>query len=345
MSAVQALHWTGASLVLLDQRRLPLDECYVECRDAKAVENAIRQMIVRGAPAIGIAAAYAVVLSALSHGLNMAAVRLDICNLLSARPTAVNLAWAIKELMHILDSSPIDAHLSSRLLVRAKEMHEADLNGNYRMAELGAAILEQEPVRPFSVLTHCNAGSLATTGYGTALGVIRSAWKKGWINHVHADETRPWLQGSRLTAWELQRDGIAVTLNADVSAAWLLSKGGVRWVIVGADRISSNGDVANKIGTYGLSILARHHQVKFMVVAPTSTIDMSIDSGRDIEVEHRDGNEVCELSGVRLAPIDVEAVNPVFDVTPAELVDVLVTERGAVHNPTKEKINLLMSGQ
>lgn len=341
-NGVQALRWVGHALILLDQRLLPQQERYLECQDAAAVADAIRQMVVRGAPAIGIAAAYAVVLSARQHGANLAALRFDMQSLQAARPTAVNLGWAVEQMARVVEGYANDAELPSRLLARAIELHDADLHANYRMAELGAAILAREPVRPFSVLTHCNAGSLATTGHGTALGVIRTAWQQGVISHVHADETRPWLQGSRLTAWELQRDGIPVTLNADVSAAWLLAQGKVRWIIVGADRITANGDVANKIGTYGLAILARHHRVKLMVVAPTSTVDMSLNSGRQIEIEHRPGHEVCELAGQRMAPFGVPALNPVFDVTPANLVDVIVTEKGVVHAPTRAKMWELM---
>lgn len=343
MSEVQALRWSGDALVLLDQRLLPHREHYLQCHDARAVADAIRQMVVRGAPAIGIAAAYAVVLSARQHGSNLIAIRQDMSYLHAARPTAVNLSWAIEQMASELARVDCHADLPSQLLTRAMVLHESDLQANFRMAELGAAILSHEPIRPFSVLTHCNAGSLATTGHGTALGVIRTAWQRGLIGCVHADETRPWLQGARLTAWELQREGIPVMLNSDVSAAWLMAQGSIRWVIVGADRIAANGDVANKIGTYGLAILARHHRIKFMVVAPTSTIDMATASGRQIEIEHRPGHEVCEFSGQSTAPIGVPAINPVFDVTPADLVDVIVTEKGVVHAPNVGKLIALMA--
>lgn len=344
IGSVLALRWSGDSLILLDQRALPLRESYIECLSLGAVIDAIKQMVVRGAPAIGIAAAYASVLSAKTHQGNMTAILQDLDRLQDARPTAVNLRWAVAQMRALVQSLGACSRLESSLLQRALELHEADLRDNHRMAELGAEVLAREPLRPFSVLTHCNTGSLATTGHGTALGVIRTAWQQGWIKHVHADETRPWLQGSRLTAWELARDGIPVSLNADASAAWLLSQGAIRWIIVGADRITAAGDVANKIGTYGLAILARHHRVKFMVVAPTSTVDMSIKSGRSIEIEQRPGAEVCELAGRRMAPPGMRAVNPVFDVTPAFLIDVIVTEKGVVTQPNERKMRALMQG-
>ena len=222
-------------------------------------------------------------------------------------------------------------------------IHEEDLSSNETMAQLGAEVLAREAIRPFPVLTHCNTGSLATGGWGTALGVIRQGAEQGIISMVYADETRPWLQGARLTAWELMQDGVPVTLNADSAAAWLMQNKGVRWVIVGADRITENGDVANKIGTYGLAIMARYHGCRFMVVAPSSTVDMQCASGRDIEIEMRAAKEVCELAGRRVAPENCAAVNPVFDVTPASLVDVIVTEKGVISQPTKTKMRALFN--
>ncbi len=342
MSRVKALEWVGDALRLLDQRVLPLQERYLECRTVDEVIHAIRAMVVRGAPAIGIAAAYGAVLSEMQHGPNPEAILQDLDRLAAARPTAVNLAWALALMRReVLKRSAND--LPVVLLTAAQGIHREDLEGNYEMARLGAEVLATSTVRPFAVLTHCNTGSLATSGHGTALGVIRSAWQQGLISQVHADETRPWLQGSRLTAWELRQDGIPVSLNADAAAGWLMAQGKVKWVIVGADRITSNGDVANKIGTYGLAVLARHHKVKFMVVAPSSTIDLRTPSGSQIEIEHRNGSELTKVMGQLIAPENVGTCNPVFDVTPAALVDVLVTEKGVVWAPDARGISALMA--
>jgi methylthioribose-1-phosphate isomerase len=227
-----------------------------------------------------------------------------------------------------------------RLLEEARAIHTEDRAANRAMGELGAALIHG----PTNVVTHCNAGALATGGYGTALGVIRSAFSAGRIGRVYADETRPWMQGSRLTAWELGRSGIPVTVQTDGAAASLMAAGGIGWVIVGSDRIAANGDVANKIGTYGLAVLARHHGVRFMVAAPTSTIDMRAVSGAEVPIEERAAEEVLACGGKRICPDGVDARNPVFDITPAELVDVIVTERGVVEAPTTEKIGTLMGG-
>ncbi len=227
-----------------------------------------------------------------------------------------------------------------RCLAEARAIHEEDIQANRRMGELGAALLTDLA----GVLTHCNTGSLATGGYGTALGVIRSGWANGKIRAVYADETRPWMQGARLTAWELVHDDIPVTLLADSAAAQLMRAGRVQWVIVGSDRIAANGDVANKIGTYSLAVNARHHGVRFMVVAPTTTVDMQIANGADIPIENRDPAEVLALGGQRIAAAGAEAWNPAFDVTPAELIDVIVTERGVVERPNAAKMAALMSG-
>jgi methylthioribose-1-phosphate isomerase len=344
MAQVSALAWTGQSLRLLDQRVLPLQERYLECVDADDVAQAIRAMVVRGAPAIGIAAAYGAVLSARLHGADTAAIQGDLDTLQAARPTAVNLMWAVARMRRlVLAEAP--KQLASCLLAEAQTMHRSDYDDNLVMARFGADVLATTSVRPFSVLTHCNAGSLATAGHGTALGVIRTAWQRGLIAHVHVDETRPWLQGSRLTAWELMQEDIPVSLNADSAAAWLLARGEIRWVIVGADRITACGDVANKIGTYGLAILARYHRVRVMVVAPTSTVDLHTKSGQDIEIEHRSSDELGLVSGQRIAPVGVAAENPVFDVTPARLIDVLVTEKGVLWQPDAAGMQRLMSVQ
>lgn len=338
-----AVVWHSGRLYLADQRLLPERAEFIVSDDATAVADAIRTMAVRGAPAIGIAAAYGVVLAArdayAAAGPGWkAALGPGLQHLLAARPTAVNLAWAVRRMERLVgcldDGEPVPP-----LLAEAKAIHAEDRAANHRMGDLGATLIKG----PTDVITHCNAGAIATGGYGTALGVIRSAHAAGRVRMVYADETRPWLQGARLTAWELMEDGIPVTLQAEGAAASLLATGSVGWVIVGADRIAANGDVANKIGTYGLAILARYHGVKVMVVAPTSTIDLSIPSGSAIPIEERDPDELLFCRGGRLAPQGCAARNPVFDVTPAALVDAIVTEQGLVLGPTAERISALMA--
>ena len=338
---VRAMVWRQDHLVLLDQRRLPQEEIYLEARTAADVAAAIRDMVVRGAPAIGVTAAYGVVL-AVAESVAAApadwrpAVAEKLEKLARARPTAVNLRWAVDRLRGVLErcqGDPIAA-----VLAEAQAIHAEDIAANRRMGELGAALIGQQE----AVLTHCNTGSLATGGFGTALGGIRSAWAGGRLRQVYAPETRPWLQGSRLTAWELQQDGIPVTLIADSAAAHLMRAGRIGWVIVGADRIAASGDVANKIGTYSHAVAARHHGLGFMVVAPTSTIDPATATGADITIEEREGSELLAVAGRPVAPPGSAAYNPVFDVTPAELVDVLVTEKGVIRHPDEAKIARLL---
>ena len=341
---IRAVIWKDDCLHLLDQRVLPAREEYIEYKTATVVADAIRAMVVRGAPAIGITAAYGVVLAARAAYIQSpqdwrARIETDLERLAQSRPTAVNLFWALarmRALFNGISGDPVPV-----LLKAAHSILEEDIAANRRMGELGAALLTDTQ----GVLTHCNTGSLATGGYGTALGVIRSAWADGRIQSVFADETRPWLQGARLTAWELVRDAIPVTLLADGAAAHLMKQGKVQWVIVGSDRIAANGDVANKIGTYSAAVNARHHGVRFMVVAPTSTIDMQIKSGADIPIEARDPAEVLALAGQPVAAPGASAWNPAFDVTPAELVDAIVTERGVVERPTAAKMAALMAGR
>ena len=335
---IRAIRWQDDALVLLDQRLLParIDCLYLQTVDE--VVRAIADMVVRGAPAIGIAAAYGVVLAVRAHYRRQperwqTGIREDLARLAAARPTAVNLVWALRRMERII--AGLQGDPEERLLAEARAIHEEDIAANHRMGELGAALLRESPG---AVLTHCNTGSLATGGYGTALGVIRSGFTAGLIDKVYAGETRPWLQGARLTAWELVQDGIPVTLLADSAASHLLRQGEVRWVIVGADRIAANGDVANKIGTYNLAVSARHHGVRFMVVAPTSTIDMSLTGGRAIPIEQRGPEELLTLSGRPIAAPGADAWNPVFDITPAELIDALVTERGVVLQPDVVKM-------
>lgn len=339
--SIRAVEWTDAGLRLLDQRLLPLSHEHVLLEDAAAVADAIRDMVVRGAPAIGVTAAYGVVLAARERyarapGSWQRDIEQDLQMLAAARPTAVNLFWALDRMRGRV--AGVEGDPVAVLLAEARKIHEEDVAANRRMGELGAACIAERGI----VITHCNTGSLATGGYGTALGVIRSAYGAGKVEHVYADETRPWLQGARLTAWELVQDNIPVTLIADGAAAHLMKQGGVRWVIVGSDRIAANGDVANKIGTYSLAVAARYHGVKVMVVAPTSTVDMKIKSGAEIHIENRSPDEVLSLAGRRVAAPGAQAWNPSFDVTPAELVDVIVTERGVVHAPDAAKIAAMM---
>lgn len=339
----EAIVWEDDRLLLLDQRILPTQECYLPLCDAGETADAIRDMVVRGAPAIGITAAYAVVLSAREHYRQSPAnwrepVAADMKRLAAARPTAVNLFWALDRMRAVLENLD-DDDPSVKLLAEAKQIHAADVQANRTMGDLGAELIGG----PTNVITHCNAGALATGGHGTALGVIRSAFAQGKISRVYADETRPWLQGARLTAWELQHDAIPVSLMVEGAAAARMARGDIGWVIVGSDRIAANGDVANKVGTYGLAVLARQHGVRFMVAAPTSTVDMQVATGAQIPIEERDSAEVLKCGGHQVGAMGVDAWNPVFDVTPANLVDAIVTEKGVVLNPTTERMAEMMA--
>ena len=339
---IRPIVWEGDHLELLDQRILPARYEYLTLTDSAAVADAIRDMVVRGAPAIGITAAFGVVLAARHRYAEnpdswKETIREDLDYLAASRPTAVNLFWALDRMGKRIDE--LDGDPVASLEVEAIAILEEDIAANRRMGDLGAELMTGSN----GILTHCNAGALATGGYGTALGVIRSAFRDGKVERVYADETRPWLQGARLTAWEMVQEQIPVSLLADVAAAHLMRQGKVQWVVVGSDRIAANGDVANKIGTYQVAIAARHHGVKFMVAAPTSTIDMNVASGADIPIESRAQEEVLGVFGQRYAAEGAEAWNPVFDVTPAELVDAIVTEKGVVLNPTTEKIAAMMN--
>lgn len=329
---VRPIRWTGEALELLDQRRLPFEVAYLHCATHDEVAEAIANLTVRGAPAIGIAAAWGAVLAGRTVEAADGREALDrlqpaFARLNAARPTAVNLAWALARMRRALMDA--GAHWRDAMVREAEAISSEDLAANRRMGSLGAALIQ-----PGSrVLTHCNTGSLATAGFGTALGVIRAGVAQGRIEKVYAGETRPWLQGARLTVWELQQDGITPTLIADAAAAHLMRTGAVQWVIVGADRICANGDTANKIGTYQLAIAARHHGVKFMVAAPSSTVDLETPDGEAIHIEEREPTELFSLGGVRTAAEQVEAWNPVFDVTPHALIDVIVTEKGVIERP------------
>lgn len=340
---IRPIRWTGEALELLDQRKLPFVVEYRSCASSDEVAAAIHDLTVRGAPAIGIAAAWGVVLAShaieapdgaeAAHKLAPAMERLN-----AARPTAVNLAWALARMRRTLgEAGPDWRDVVER---EARAIETEDLAANRAMGSLGATLMDLGS----GVLTHCNTGSLATAGFGTALGVIRAGVAEGRIKRVFAGETRPWLQGARLTVWELQQDGIDATLIADSAAAHLMKTGQVQWVVVGADRICANGDAANKIGTYQLAIAARHHGVKFMVVAPSSTVDMGTPSGDMIEIEERDPAELFGIAGSRTVADGITGWNPVFDVTPHTLIDAIVTERGVVEQPDTAQMRAMFGG-
>jgi methylthioribose-1-phosphate isomerase len=345
VSSFETLRWRNDALELLDQRVLPERQLYLRFDSAEAVAAAIRDMVVRGAPAIGCAAAYGVAVEArrlarASVGELAKPLARAFAVLAASRPTAVNLAWALERMKKKLDGfRSDDPHACAAMLLdEAHGITREDVDLNLAMGRYGSALL-QDGAR---ILTHCNAGALATAGHGTALGVIRSAVHAGKHVQVFADETRPFLQGARLTAWELQQDGIPVTLIADNAAGFLMSRGKIDAAIVGADRVAANGDVANKIGTYQVAVLARRHGLPFYVACPRSTIDIATASGGDIPIEERSAEEVKGYREMRWAPADVNVANPVFDVTPAELVTALITEKGIVTAPNKEKLAALM---
>jgi methylthioribose-1-phosphate isomerase len=335
----EAVRYEDGALLLLDQRRLPAEETYVRCVDAAAVAQAIRDMVVRGAPAIGVAAAFGIALGMRAGGGERAErqARLERLGreLAATRPTAVNLFWAI-ERMRARGATALaaGADVATALLDEARHIRDEDVAACRRMGELGAELLPQQA----RVLTHCNAGALATAGYGTALGVVRSAAAQGKLAAVFADETRPFLQGARLTAWELQKDGIATTLIADSAAGHLMARGEVNAVVVGADRIARNGDVANKIGTYSVAVLAKENGIPFYVVAPVSTIDLQTSSGAEIPIEERAAEEVTHHAGRRVAPEGIRVRNPAFDVTPHRYVSAIVCERGVARPPYLESL-------
>ncbi|ROH91115.1 S-methyl-5-thioribose-1-phosphate isomerase [Stagnimonas aquatica] len=327
-SVVQPIIWAADHLQLLDQRLLPQEVRMLACRSAAEVARAIHDMAVRGAPAIGIAAAYGLVLDAQQGRDYQAAEQV----LAESRPTAVNLRWALERMRAVAPRS------ADALLAEAEAIHQEDLAQNLRMGALGAALLPAGAV----VLTHCNTGALATGGHGTALGVIRSAHAAGKLKFAYNTETRPWLQGARLTAFELAQEGIPGKLLADGAAAHLMKSEKIDWVIVGADRIAANGDTANKIGTYALALAAKAHGAKFMVVAPSGTFDLHCPDGGHIPIEERSAAELTEFRGAPVAPLGYAAYNPVFDVTPASLIDAIVCEHGVIERPDAAKIAALL---
>ena len=339
--------WDDGAVVMIDQRRLPGEQVFLRCRQPGEVAEAIRSMAIRGAPAIGVAAALGLALAARgseAEGAPLAAEFERACaELAGTRPTAVNLFWAIDRMRRRFQASAgMDARaLRQGLLDEALAIQAEDLAACRRMGDLGAALLPQEA----RILTHCNAGALATAGYGTALGVVRSAARLGKVKNVFADETRPYLQGARLTAWELMQDGIPTTLIADSMAGHMMARGEVNAVVVGADRIAANGDVANKVGTYSVAILAKEHGIPFYVAAPVSTFDLLTPDGSRIPIEERSPDEVTHHGGRRLAPEGVAVRNPAFDVTPHRYVTAIVCERGVARPPYPESLRALLEGR
>jgi len=344
---VNTLEWTDDGVRFVDQTKLPTEEVYVTCKTYEEVADAIRTMIVRGAPAIGVAAAMGIALgvrdmkaddvSAFRRGFG------EICRVMGkTRPTAVNLFWAIRRMQKRFDeisSRPME-WIRRGMVDEALAMYAEDIAANKAMGRNGALLMPSEGC----ILTHCNAGALATAGYGTALGVIRAAVEDGKQLKVYADETRPFLQGARLTAWELMKDGIDTTLISDNMAGWMMAQGKIDAVIVGADRIAANGDTANKIGTYSVALLAHAHNIPFYVAAPISTVDLDTPTGVGIPIEQRSATEVTHLAGKQVAPTNVKVENPAFDVTPAKYITAIITERGVAKAPFNESLRELVHG-
>ena len=341
---IQTLEWTDSGVRFIDQTRLPTEEVYVVCTTHEQVAEVIRNMVVRGAPAIGVAAAMGIALGVKnSKAASIGELERDldqICEVISkTRPTAVNLFWAVRRMRQKFESlrtHPL-AQVKQGLIEESKRMHAEDIAANQAMGRHGAALMPASG----GVLTHCNAGALATCGYGTALGVVRAAFEQGKKIHVYADETRPFLQGSRLTAWELMKDGIPTTVISDNMAGAMMKQGKISAVVVGADRIAANGDVANKIGTYTVAVLAKEHGIPFYVAAPFSTIDLATPDGSRIPIEQRNPAEVSHIAGKRMVPDGVAIENPAFDVTPASYVTAIITERGIARAPYEESLQKL----
>jgi len=343
---IKTLEWTEAGVRFIDQTKLPTEEIYVTCSSYEQVADAIRTMIVRGAPAIGVAAAMGVALGAQkSAARDHAGLRKEfdeVCEVMGGtRPTAVNLFWAIERMRRQFDAVQklSIAEIKKALVEEARRMYVEDIAANQAMGKHGATLMPASG----GVLTHCNAGALATCGYGTALGVIRAAVEAGKKIHVFADETRPFLQGSRLTAWELNKDGIPTTVISDNMAGAMMRQGKIGAVVVGADRIAANGDVANKIGTYTVAVLAKEHGIPFYVAAPWSTVDLATPDGTGIPIEQRSAVEVTHFAGKRITPEGIRVENPAFDVTPNKYVAAIITERGVARAPYAESLKKLSS--
>jgi methylthioribose-1-phosphate isomerase len=341
---IQTLEWTKSGVVFIDQTKLPTEEVYVTCTTHQQVADVIRDMVVRGAPAIGVAAAMGIALGVKnSKAENFADLKKDfdqICETIrQTRPTAVNLFWAIRRMTEKFESlrnRPV-AGIQQALIEESQRMHAEDIAANQAMGRHGATLMPSSG----GVLTHCNAGALATAGYGTALGVIRAAVEQGKKIHVYADETRPFLQGSRLTAWELMKDGIPTTVISDNMAGVMMQQGKIGAIVVGADRIAANGDVANKIGTYTVAVLAKEHGIPFYVAAPISTVDLATPDGSKIPIEQRNAREVTHIAGKQMVPDGVGIENPAFDVTPAKYVTAIITERGIARAPYTQSLSQL----
>ncbi len=338
---IQTVEWTDSGVRFIDQTKLPTEEHYVNCKTCEQVADAIRNMVVRGAPAIGVSAAMGIALGVkTSKAETVGELKQDFdrcCELIRAtRPTAVNLFWAIRRMQDKFESLRIRPlqQIRNALIEEAQRMHAEDIAANQAMGRFGATLMPASG----GVLTHCNAGALATCGYGTALGVIRAAVEQGKKIHVYADETRPFLQGSRLTAWELVKDGIPTTVISDNMSGAMMRQGKIGAVVVGADRIAANGDVANKIGTYTVAVLAKEHNIPFYVAAPFSTIDMETSDGSKIPIEQRNTKEVTHIGGRQMVPDGAQIENPAFDVTPANYVTAIVTERGIARAPYGESL-------
>ena len=342
---IHTLEWTKSGVVFIDQTKLPTEEVYVTCTTHQQVADVIRDMVVRGAPAIGVAAAMGIALgmknSKAENGADLKKDFDQICETIrQTRPTAVNLFWAIRRMTEKFESlraRPI-AQIKQALIEEAQRVHAEDIAANQAMGRHGATLMPSSG----GVLTHCNAGALATAGYGTALGVIRAAVEAGKKIHVYADETRPFLQGSRLTAWELMKDGIPTTVISDNMAGVMMQQGKIGAIVVGADRIAANGDVANKIGTYTVAVLAKEHGIPFYVAAPISTVDLATPDGSKIPIEQRNAREVTHIAGKQMVPDGVQVENPAFDVTPAKYVAAIITERGIARAPYEQSLSELV---
>jgi methylthioribose-1-phosphate isomerase len=344
---IQTLEWTDSGVRFIDQTKLPTEEVYVNCTTYQQVADVITNMVVRGAPAIGVSAAMGIALGVKnSKASTVAELKPEfdqICELISkTRPTAVNLFWAIRRMQEKFESLRVRPlpQIKQALIEEAQRMHAEDIAANQAIGRHGAALMPASG----GVLTHCNAGALATCGYGTALGVIRAAVEQGKKIHVYADETRPFLQGSRLTAWELMKDGIPTTVISDNMAGTMMRQGKIGAIIVGADRIAANGDVANKIGTYTVAVLAKEHGIPFYVAAPFSTIDLATPEGSQIPIEQRNPKEVTHIAGRQMVPEGVTVENPAFDVTPAKYVTAIVTERGVARAPYEDSLRKQVEG-
>jgi methylthioribose-1-phosphate isomerase len=342
---IQTLEWTDKGVSFIDQTKLPTEEVYVVCTTYQQVADVIRNMVVRGAPAIGVAAGMGIALGVKNSKAETVAdlnKELDqICKVIGeTRPTAVNLFWAIRRMQDKFESLRVRplVQIKQALVEEAQRMHAEDIAANQAMGRHGATLLPANG----GVLTHCNAGALATAGYGTALGVIRAAVEQGKKIHVYADETRPFLQGSRLTAWELMKDGIPTTVISDNMAGAMMKQGKIGAIVVGADRIAANGDVANKIGTYTVAVLAKEHGLPFYVAAPISTVDLETPDGSGIPIEQRNSQEVTHIAGKQMVPDGVQIENPAFDVTPAKYVAAIITERGIAKAPYEESLKKLV---